>query len=1089
MIHEINTGMPAWPTRTYDLPDSAICTSVLFNGDSARTFRLFDARDRVNPIYSGVVQPGVEMRLGTLPRASRVFFDFDGHDDRIDEVFLFTMAPEVIGDSGVSRGRAPNYRALHYRFVGEGKPGAFVVHASAYPVTVTLYRAGTQVYTASVTSGRPVRFPHTTMTRASHWEVDIARAAGVEITGFVMVPVVIEDRDKTEIHYAQNKGIPAWITREYVFQTPTRFISAKVLTDSAVVMRYWLNGSSTQGGYFNIPAGGAEVLIDDLPPILGLQFDFSGQDDYVRQVSLFPRVVQMASQGVHEQHRQNWRKLQYALRDQDVPVVARMVANDYTNTRLTLYADNGIVYNELITSQRAFVLPRWLNPASEWTVDFPNTTPEIFQMLPRRTQVVNGDIHVFRSGDMPEWLHTRYEVPTEHRFTSVRVFADEYPISMHVFYNDAQGATLYEIESSAAVSLNDTTASALDFQFLGDETKIREVVIGARPMQNVGADGAFLSGDDVMGGVWLALGGCGAFACAQLHATAYPVTLTLRPIGGEDVTVEVEDGKPFMLSRILPESVQWWVQGDKPADGMIESLRLMVWRTVAMDNFQARVLAQDATIPAWMYSRFTVPDDAEPTGMLVRCMDDVTCEVFLDSSYIPAATLDLSDGDHPRLDDMGNATTFSFDFSGGDCLVTEAWLFCNQEQNFDGAISHHRLLNRRRIRLRMAAWGRPAVLQIISATDNYTSIKAWIYPRDSMANSLDNIHKWYGKVLSGEWIRLPRTLLLNDSWEIDIETDFEVSMMLVPEVRVQMAGPVTYLYDHIHMPPWLNVVHELRDQQYVMSAKVPDARFREKTTLNLYPDTSTTPSPTVLYNGREVPITRPTLPMNSFSFDFNEDNEYVGEVTLYPLEVIPVDNWGVAVRSGQPGQGWCCKRFAFPDTGTFTVARVLADDYAGMRLALYTKSGTLLCDVAVTGAAAFKLPEMVNAREWDLQLTHTGVVRELHLFTAQETQFNGKTIRMTRQTSPMTLLDRRYVTAMPCKMAAAQVLSDQYPVTFTLRNSLANTFTQEVANALPFRLPRWAATRQFAFDITGAAPADAVEEVRIGTSMAVLNGS
>ncbi len=367
-------------------------------------------------------------------------------------------------------------------------------------------------------------------------------------------------------------------------------------------------------------------------------------------------------------------------------------------------------------------------------------------------------------------------------------------------------------------------------------------------------------------------------------------------------------------------------------------------------------------------------------------------------------------------------------------------------------------------------------------------------------------------VADGKRFTLARDLVPSDLWEVRVrkygaseaaEEDTEgntpigIQQLILAPRRVQQAeGVIREVMPVGGMPPWLMKRYEFGRIVDVVSviARAETSAYDPSLTFNVYMDGATTATAstslsnsqeTMLNGGGDVTLTG--LRGSCLDFDFNGKDHQIREVIILSREIVPVGSQGLIIRAPET-LGWCNKRLEFPDTGSFSVARVVASGYgASPTISLDLKpNGTRQNSMPklVANNDEFKLPTTLpNARQWDLELLDKGyTIYELHLIGRMRWEVADGRVSIRRQGEPHSWLGHQIVSSRPVNFSCGLVVADQWPVVVKLFQDGKFVWWKVVHDERPFRLPQLRPERLWELDAV-ADEGKLIHEVTLATSM------
>lgn len=822
----------------------------------------------------------------------------------------------------------------------------------------------------------------------------------------------------------------------------------------------------------------------------------------VREIDLYSRQVVTVSGEVRlgRETVECWRNIWLKFGDEGRWPVGILSAETTSAVEVRFWHGDSLVHTATVTNGRPFALPRVFGESTDpdanlWRIEVVTDAPvDELRLLQRVDEVAGGTVVAVRSdGGVAPWLRTRWVLGNDVRLTSIEAHSDA-TVSMRVYFDGAvEPSDTIEITGIEPVLLNPgVRPRTVEFDFDGDDGLVRVVKLHASAPAAVGRV-ASIAGATNWRGLLLRFPDVGRFRCFSVGAFDYTdLELRLWVDGVWLDPIEVADGRVYALPRDLddcPYGSLWMVDvsGGEGID------RVTLWPEEAVQaGSTVHVLRRE--YPEWLPKRFSFGDATQVVSGRVAASDysGLYVRLYADGAETYTKRVRVADGDEFAISGMPLCRSLEFDFAklDGDELngvVTQVTLFTREviqvgggpvvldgRANWLGLLFEFAGENRFGC-AQVQASSYPVSFQVMAgeAGATYTVADAspfYLVDHGAGANATVSV--------SGAGKDIERVTL----WPMRRETArFPLRLL------GQGSGPPAWWYTEWDVPDRL-MLRSVVVKSGVYPVGVRVVRNQREEVLES--------ETTAVADGSEAPLTTGGE-TSAFRVRFT-DSPYTGveldaevrEAIVYAEEHVAIDGSGVVLRGGRPGEGWLNRTLRFPDTGSWCVARVVADGYSGCRLVLEA-NGVTQVDMAVADGDAFRLEALApltsigNARDWSLRLYHAGAVRELMLFSERLTEFDGRRIVLRRDQEPWTWLDRRFIAPKVVEFSCARVVADVYPVTLRLYRDTALAATIPVANAKPFRLPRLAAIRRWSFDVVGA-PESQIHEVGLAVSMEEL---
>lgn len=454
-LREINsTGQVApWLIARYELRDRARLKSLVVHARSSVTMNIYlDGAD--TPTSTQSVANGDEIRLSGFATASSVEFDFKSggtpQDYLVEEVLINAQSINPIGDGGIDMNNPPSWRGNLFRFPDRGTFACASLGADDYSdVTFKLYKdgAGSAATTHTVTDGYVWLLPRD-MGEGSVWEVDVDGGDAIVSNLIVKPRVRVAVGGRSIAVTADDTGVMPWAFSRYDFQEKTSIVAGQVIADPSaypLTMRLFGEGderSETPTMTITV-ADSKEFRIENFLRTGNLDFDFyngATSDDYkVNKVYLHGKApISCEPNGIIIRDglaEGGFRRRFVNFKETGGFAVCRIVASDYTDMVLKLYA-NGVLKAELaVADNEDFKLPLGLPDAREWEFDIEHAG-EIYELhlIGRtRTPLKDGGVHITRANEPFSWLGQRVAIDRPKDFSCGRVLASAYPVAVKFY--------------------------------------------------------------------------------------------------------------------------------------------------------------------------------------------------------------------------------------------------------------------------------------------------------------------------------------------------------------------------------------------------------------------------------------------------------------------------------------------------------------------------------------------------------------------------------------------------------------------------------------------------------------------------------
>jgi hypothetical protein len=284
------------------------------------------------------------------------------------------------------------------------------------------------------------------------------------------------------------------------------------------------------------------------------------------------------------------------------------------------------------------------------------------------------------------------------------------------------------------------------------------------------------------------------------------------------------------------------------------------------------------------------------------------------------------------------------------------------------------------------------------------------------------------------------------------------------------------------IPPWLYTRYEAPDRARIASVIVK-ASSGTPTMQFYYEAASAADQTQSISNGNEIRLVGDSF--SCMEFDFNSADYTIREVMIFLTEVEAIEAPGLIIRDGQRIKNWRRRFLEFKETGSFRGGRVVASDYTSMTLTLRAGGNSYAETISSNDDFLFA-DNLVNDREWELDLAHQGEIYELHLYGRVRHHLkNGRVIIWRGKLEPFSWLGHLLLAERPVDFSAARIIADSYPLSLKLLTQDAERVNVQVNDDNPFRLPGVRPERLWRLDVTGA-ETDLIHEVGVACSMSAL---
>ncbi len=532
-------------------------------------------------------------------------------------------------------------------------------------------------------------------------------------------------------------------------------------------------------------------------------------------------------------------------------------------------------------------------------------------------------------------------------------------------------------------------------------------------------------------------------------------------------TKTVSGGNFFTLPRTVNRGAKWEI--DVVTSALIDELALFTRTPKPVQDIHE---VHNGIIPPWLITRFELDDKSQLKELVVNADSSaypLTMNVYLDGSQSVTTQITVEDSGPIRLS-FTRCSSIDIDFDGQDDLVWEVIMKGKRV----GSVGDGVMLS--------GDWRGNLFAFPDRGSFACGFVKAASYPTGEDAITLtlyiDGSAQAVIPITDGHVFQLPMNYSEGSLWEVDIDPKgIELYQAgLIPWQRVPVEGNRLHVTanDTTGIPRW----HYTRFQfPTPITLRSLCVKAEESVTLDVYLDGATSsPKQVVAADAYEKTIS--VTQAHTLVFNFSGDDYKVNDVVLFGEESISVPNHGLIMRNADASLPWRNKKLVFPIDGSFGAVQVIADDYTNLHLSL----GAIEEDIGNSDEIKVSA-SLAVAREWDLDITHQGRIREVRLFGRVLYSVRNGHIAVRREHDPHTWLDMRFLSDRPVAFMYARVLSDS-AVTFELYDSAGTLrHTESVsAGAGIFPLTKRAPGREWRVDII-AASSEIVHEVQLATSL------
>lgn len=701
----------------------------------------------------------------------------------------------------------------------------------------------------------------------------------------------------------------------------------------------------------------------------------------------------------------------------------------------------------------------------------------------------------------------RYDQPMT--FDTLRVVADDYTAITVTLTNGAGTAytrTQSQISSDGYVDLVALSMTPsrewtlkIDWTPAAATDELRSIEVFERQYVDTGLD-LTLSDDNVAcwKSVWARLPEAGKWCCGTVNAqTGSNVSIELYSEANPSlaiVTLAVPANRAFRILRNFSTlSDKWRVR--IATDVRINSLRLMARRAVPIER-SLREVNEPGSIAPWCYKRYEVRGTAVPQALYVKASQTVTVAFYIDGATSAAKSATITGGNGwVDLSTIDVCSSFEFEFTASlvavDHLVDEVLIVMAQPQVIgDGPIDIND----------PAAWignmykfpdrGKFAAIDV-AAGENRSSDDVWPVTLDLRGDGTADLSDF--EIDDGKLKLLPLTLPERSLWTVSLEPTAGGVIhraRLYPRVRVDVgrdADRIDEFSRDTGVWPWA-----YRHYDFGSTARqVVCGRVRADSypiTLYLYKDGATSATQSVVISGEDEFAITGMGEANDLIYNFGGTDDYkVNRVELGFLDPIEIGVEGHIMRRLGPETLLRNRRLVFKDTGSFSVVRVVADNYP-VTVVLTSDNGDVETMSIASDDEVACSEDLEYARGWRLDVQASGVVRELHLIGKRVHWMNHGAITVRHEQDPFSWLRHKLLMRQYKTLNVGRVVATKYPVEIWLYYRGEYLTHQAVDGPGMFRFKRFHVEREITMDVI-ADDDRAVLEVQLATSAGLLTRS
>jgi len=1059
-------------------------------------------------------------------------FNFDGDDASVTDAAIYLVDSIPIDDQPVVLENPLKVKQHRVQFQGKGRVACIQVVAEDYTgLSVTVQSDGGTYTTTGTLSNAPFPIPRSSFSPVMNttWTVSIScsdrDAVESRIRSIHIYPEVTRMVQDGVIYCAQDR-VPEWMYTWWQFPKVTQVGSYLIRATASQTLTVWTNQVGSTARTFSITSTSGETAVDSLL-VSGFAFNLSGDPTTVLDATIFAMDPIPISDAPVILDNPN-HLVNHVLRFPGEGRIAcvQVLADDYFGMTVTVSNANGLLCTNTSVTDQPFVVPRSaLAPVMDarWTVSVTYTTRDsgasrvksigVYPEVVRDVQ--NGIIQCLTVANVPEWMYTWWQFPKYMQVGSYSANASS-QVTMNVYMNRLG---IVPVAKTITAGLQETAAEGLAgtgcaLEFSGAANLVSDVSIFLLDPVPISDSPILMDNPAKLRNHRFQFPGDGRLACLRILADSYEgMTVTVTADGGSYTTSSVTD-QPFLVphSSFSPGLNPVWT-----VDVAYSSLTLEEAGRVQAIHVYPEItrLVQDpviwvsgaAPVPEWMYTWYQFPQFSWIGSYLVRADAQVAMDLYLDrNSNTPAGqyTVAATAGETALTNIRAAGCAIAFPSSYGAVQDLALYLVDPMPiQDTPVVLDNPQKLLRHGFKFPNE--GRLAAIQIIA--DGYSGMSVtvtnssgsivytkspvtdapFIVPRSTWSAALDSV--WYVSIIAGNR---------------DSEASRVRAIHVYPEVVQEVTEGNIYQMREARVPEWMYTWWQFPKPTVIGSYVVRSLTTVTMRMYHSYSGSTATSYASVGGTAGEQRLT-PEVTTHGFAVDFSGSEMSVSEFGVYPLEVVPVPNTGLSFLQGQPGQPWRNKMLSFPESGTWSSARVLADSYAnGVTVSLKPTQSTnanyvysVVLDAADnSNDVLLASTSRCIAKDWRLDVYPTTpgdlTVRELVIIAEETFPVTDGLVRIVRSNDLWSWLDRRILADRLVGFTCGRVVAEG-DVTLTLVDidNAANNWTKTVSNGRAFRLPVLKPSRRWRLDVTsddqGTETMNLVQEVLLATSMARLD--
>jgi hypothetical protein len=945
---------------------------------------------------------------------------------------------------------------------------------------------------AAIPAGTPV-------TNAKTLAFEFALGSNTALASFEAFERRVLDVADGQLHLTPEL-VPNWGDVRLHIPNGGRFVAGAVAAQGSAGVKVTLTArdaagntatvSPTAGGIFALPQTALADAADWKLAVTEtggteLAQGLDGLTLYTRQTVAAPQGVRETASGVVPP----WLFRRYALGKQSYLRSVR-VSFSGTAPTLRLYPDGGNAVNAPALTSGTEV--KLTNPlaCSFIELDFSGADAQVesVQILTAEAMLA-GDGPITISGD--PLLGRVIKFPDRGTFAAIAVAASA--SATVTLTQDAGGAIQTACATDKLVYLARTLAAGS--QWVMDAESAGEIYgVTLYPRRRIQAEAGVLSvtgnanGPQPFTGVVFDVPESVTYACASVKAPSY-TGLVLKVFadgsaGSTDLTIT--SAAPFSLSAfagVTSLEFEVWKSGVRD-DSAVEEINFYPLVTRETGGPSLSLVHPAGSIAEWNFTEYLCPGGAELVSARVKSSCNVT---FTPDGGTPQVVA-FTDGVEKVVDLGGRFTRLRLT-TNNDAATPEVALFFRAVlpvgpegtllAGLDHSLGHY-----------FQHDGQLAALAV-----GLKSYGVATYTLSHDGTALDTT------VAITDGKLFPVTRATGQLWRLDIEGVAQVETLRVVPRRINRigAGHIQLSGDTGSLQPWLTERYELEGEAELASAVIRADSYANSLVLRVFKNGATgsnyveipiaSGAELLLKTAGGAALGRCDYVDLEFWNASGRADHLIREGALYRREYLDCDSRGVIVPGGGPARN---KTVRFKQTGSFAVARVVADLYPATLKLTPTSGAAYTSNPAIASGADFLLPELAVCREWalDLSLPVGAQLSALHLIgraeqTAKLVDGRGCVLSVSRGEEPFSWLGHRWRAGEDIVITRGRVTASGYPVTLRLYRDGAVAAEKSVTDAKGFWWPKLSRARRWGFDVL-AGEGIIVQEAAVATSSSRL---